>query len=123
MDWSEADLQMKDPASLYQWNRELVRLRNTYRPLNQMNYTPLKTSGSQILSFMKRAGEEYCAVLINFSRNDLRTDLELPITASLSLYQIEDLRKFNPAIKTRDQTLTDLRIPAGNCCILFIKKK
>jgi alpha-glucosidase len=70
------DVQSKDPESLFNFYKELIRLRQTAEVIQRGSYTPLDLKHADLFAFQRQWEEHTWAIVVNFSRAET---LSLPI--------------------------------------------
>ena len=79
MDWKSAEIQEKDTKSILNRTKELIKIRNDYKALNNGELITLDSNDKQVFAFVRKLDKENILVIFNYK--DRETDnIEINLT-------------------------------------------
>ncbi len=79
MDWSSVDTQQRTKNSILNRSKELVKIRDNYKALNNGELITLNSSNNKVLTFAKKLDNEIILVALNYTEAEV-IDLEIDLT-------------------------------------------
>ncbi len=119
------DDQQKDAASIFNWYRRLVHIRNNEVALRKGSFTDLDPNNSTILAFLRTYEEEKVVVLINASNSATTFDLSLDQFSNFDFEEpslVDQLSGYVVAVSASDQTV-EVALGARQTRILKVQNK